>query len=75
MHKYNTLYIIHTNMNLKKNQIKTKTKIMNILGEEEDDPVCDYLSCYHQFSLHGHRSHLNEFNCVCKSPSNKGLGL
>jgi hypothetical protein len=46
-----------------------------IKGEEENDPVCDYLSCYHRFSIHYHRSYEVELNCFCKSPSNRGLGL
>jgi len=63
-------------LQLEKQQIQQrKIKIINILGEEENDPICDYLNCYHRFSIHGHRSHELELNCVCKSPGNKGLGL
>lgn len=58
-------------------QSKKQTKIIfkNILGEEENDPVCDYLSCYHKFSIHSHRSHQNEFNCIYKHPQNHVIGV
>jgi hypothetical protein len=53
----------------------TRKKIVNILGQEESDPIYDFLNCYHRFSLHGHRSHQVEFNCVCNHPTNAALGV
>jgi hypothetical protein len=50
-------------------------KFKNILGEEEEDLVCDFLNCYDKFSLHGNRSHQNEFNCVCNHPHVMGVTI
>ena len=61
-----------------KNSQKYKPKRLvftNILGEKEEEPVCDYLNCYHKFSLHGHRSHQAELNCICNHPTNAALGI
>lgn len=49
---------------------QTNLKIVNILGQEKNDPICDFPNCYHRFSLHGHRSYQAEFNCV-QSSNNK----
>ena len=48
--------------------------VMNVF-EVEEDPVCDFCSCYHKFSIHGKRSHQKQFNCICKHPTNKALGV
>jgi hypothetical protein len=62
------------NNNREQQQSKRRLVFTNILGEKEE-PVCDNLSCYHKFSIHGHRSHIAEFNCVCKSPHNAAIGI
>jgi hypothetical protein len=54
---------------------QTKTTFTNILGEKEEEPVCDFLNCYHKFSLHGHRSHQTELNCICNHLTNAALGI
>jgi hypothetical protein len=51
-----------------------KPTFTNILGEREE-PVCDFLNCYHKFSVHGHRSHQAELNCICNHPTNAALGI
>src|SRR5919202_321068 len=48
-------------------------QVVDVLGEEECDPTCDFLNCYHRFSLHGHRSH--QLSCVCHHPKNAALGV
>ena len=50
------------------------TFFTNILGEQEE-LICSFRSCYHKFSLHGHRSHQTEFNCTCNHPTNASLGM
>jgi hypothetical protein len=50
-------------------------KTINVFGEEEIDSICTYQNCYHKFSLHGHRSHQADFNCVCNHPTNPALGI
>jgi hypothetical protein len=53
-------------------QAATK-KPIDVFGKETD-PICDYLRCRHNFSLHailvGQRS-----ICKCKHPQNKTMGL
>ena len=49
--------------------------IVNVSDQNEPDPVCNFEKCYHHFSIHGHRSHQKEFNCVCKHPTNSALGI
>ncbi len=46
-------------------------KIVNILGEEESDPICDFLNCYHRFSWHdgGNKE------CDCHHMQNAILGV
>ena len=55
--------------------LKQEIVIQNVLGEVEDDPTCDFFSCYHKFSVHGKHSHMKELNCVCRHPRNKALGV
>jgi hypothetical protein len=52
---------------LQKNNM-SKQKIVNILGEEESDPIYDLLNCYHRFSLHGH-IHIRMDSIVYATPS------
>ena len=54
-----------------------KQQMVNVMGEEmeEEDLICSFHSCYHPFSIHGKRSHQKKFNCVCKHPTNKALGV
>jgi hypothetical protein len=59
----------------KNNQKQQQIQTINVFGEEITDPVCDFLNCYHTFSLHGHRSHQNELNCICKHPQNHAIGI
>src|SRR6476620_1937512 len=35
------------------------------------DPICDYMRCHHNFSLHGTNSHA----CHCKHPQNRIVGV
>jgi hypothetical protein len=51
------------------------SETINVFGENELDPVCNFEKCYHAFSIHGHRSHQRELNCVCRHPTNSALGI
>ncbi len=52
---------------------QTTKQVVNVFGQEESDPICDFLNCYRRFSLHGRRSH--QVNCVCHHPTNAALGV
>jgi hypothetical protein len=49
--------------------------MVNVFGEEEQDPICSFRDCYHALSVHGQRSQNKHKNCVCKHFTNKALGL
>jgi hypothetical protein len=65
----------NNNQEQKQQLQQPKLTFTNILGEKEEEPVCDFLNCYHKFSLHGHRSHQAELNCICNHPTNAALGI
>src|ERR671911_486341 len=51
-------------------------KIMiNVFGEEEPDPICNYLSCNHAFSSHTNRNNHCKGACRCRHPQNPVIGL
>jgi hypothetical protein len=50
--------------------------IINVFGEEEPDPICNYLNCNHAFSLHKDNSnHCKGAVCSCRHPQNSVIGL
>ncbi len=50
--------------------------IINVFGEEEPDPICNYLNCNHAFSLHKDRNnHCKSAACNCQHPQNSVIGL
>ena len=48
---------------------------MNVFGELEEDPICNFYQCYHPLSVHGQRSNDRHKNCVCKHFRNSALGV
>jgi len=62
------------NMSLQQQQQQMQQQTKKFTnGQEEEDPICSFRSCYHKFSIHGHRSHQLEFNCVCVHPQNHAI--
>ena len=49
--------------------------VINVFGEEEPDPICNYLSCNHAFSLHTNRNNHCKGVCNCRHPQNSAIGL
>jgi hypothetical protein len=48
----------------------------NVFGEEELDPICNYLNCNHAFSLHkDNNNHCTGATCNCQHPQNTVIGL
>jgi hypothetical protein len=60
-------------MSLQQQMQQQTKKFTNVLGQEEEDPICSFRSCYHKFSIHGNRSHQLELNCVCVHPQNHAI--
>lgn len=57
-------------------QVSPKKTIINVFGEEEPDPICNYLNCNHAFSLHTDNSnHCKGAACNCRHPQNSVIGL
>jgi hypothetical protein len=50
-------------------------KMINVFGEEEPDPICNYLGCNHAFSLHTNRNNHCKGTCSCQHPQNSVIGL
>jgi hypothetical protein len=44
-------------------------RAINVFGIKSE-PICDYLRCHHEFSLHG----LRASKCKCKHPQNAAIG-
>jgi hypothetical protein len=56
-----------------KSPLSPTQKIINVFGEEEPDPICNYLNCNHAFSLHS--NHCTGPACNCQHPQNTVIGL
>jgi hypothetical protein len=52
-----------------------RRKMINVFGEEEPDPICNYLGCNHAFSLHTNRNNHCKGTCSCRHPQNSVIGL
>jgi hypothetical protein len=46
--------------------------VIDVFGQKIE-PICNYYSCYHKFSLHGSRNHTT--SCHCKHPVNSIIGV
>jgi hypothetical protein len=50
--------------------------IINVFGEQEPDPICNYLNCNHAFSLHkANNNRCKSAACSCRHPQNSVIGL
>ncbi|MGA9319330.1 MAG: hypothetical protein WBV84_14855, partial [Nitrososphaeraceae archaeon] len=59
-----------------KQQQLPRRVMINVFGEEEPDPICNYLNCNHSFSLHKDRNnHCKDATCNCRHPQNSVIGL
>ena len=59
-----------------KQQHLPRRVMINVFGEEEPDPICNYLNCNHYFSLHKERNnHCKDVTCNCRHPQNSLIGL
>lgn len=47
-----------------------KVEIVDVFGKASE-PICNYLRCHHNFSIHGAESHI----CKCRHPQNRILGV
>ena len=45
-------------------------KIIDVFGQQTE-PICNYHTCHHKFSIHGHSSHV----CKCHHPFNYATGV
>lgn len=69
------IQVVNVNMKEKKTtRSRFNRGIVNVLGQTENDPICDFENCYHRFSVHGKRSHILEYNCKCNHPTNAAAG-
>jgi hypothetical protein len=51
-------------------QHKEQTKVINVFGQQTE-PICNYHTCHHKFSLHGHNTSV----CKCNHPQNDTTGV
>ena len=49
---------------------KGQTKIIDVFGQETE-PICNYHTCHHKFSLHGFSTRV----CKCRHPQNYATGV
>jgi len=52
-----------------------KRTMINVFGEEEPDPICNYLGCNHAFSLHTYTNNHRRGACSCRHPKNSEIKL
>jgi hypothetical protein len=45
-------------------------KIIDVYGQQIE-PICNYRTCNHKFSVHGHSTHI----CKCRHPLNYATGV
>jgi hypothetical protein len=61
---------------VRKSPFSPRQKIINVFGEEEPDPICNYLNCNHAFSLHkDNNNHCTGHDCNCQHPQNTIIGV
>ena len=51
-------------------QQQQQIKVIDVFGEQTE-PICNYHTCHHKFSIHGHSSHV----CKCHHPFNYATGI
>jgi hypothetical protein len=66
----------HEKVEIVEQQSTPAKAIINVFGEEEPDPICNYLNCNHAFSLHrDSNDHCKGAACNCRHPQNSVIGL
>jgi hypothetical protein len=51
-------------------QQQQQTKVIDVYGQQIE-PICNYRTCHHKFSVHGHGTH----GCKCRHPLNYAAGV
>ena len=51
-------------------QQQEQTKVIDVFGQKTE-PICNYHTCHHKFSLHG----LGNRICKCNHPQNHTIGV
>jgi hypothetical protein len=54
----------------KQQQQQQQTKVIDVYGQQTE-PICNYHTCNHKFSLHGFSTRI----CKCNHPQNDTTGL
>jgi hypothetical protein len=60
----------HLQRLISRNQQQEQTKIIYVYGQQTE-PICNYHTCHHKFSLHGYSIHV----CKCRHPLNYATGV
>jgi hypothetical protein len=55
---------------ISRQQQEKQTKIIDVYGQQTE-PICNYHTCHHKFSLHGLGTHI----CKCNHPQNHITGV
>jgi hypothetical protein len=51
-------------------QSEQQLKVIDVYGQEIE-PICNYHTCHHKFSLHSHSTRV----CKCNHPQNYAMGI
>jgi hypothetical protein len=51
-------------------QGQQQQKVIDVYGRQIE-PICNYRTCHHKFSVHGHGTH----GCKCRHPLNYAAGV
>jgi hypothetical protein len=72
LEKYPQPEIIEQSQQLitRQQQHQQQTMVTDVYGQQTE-PICNYHTCHHKFSLHGHRMHV----CKCSHPLNYVIGI
>jgi len=54
----------------RKKSKQQQLQVIDVYGQEIE-PICNYHTCHHKFSLHGH----NTCVCKCNHPQNYTMGI
>jgi hypothetical protein len=60
----------HHRLHQQQQQQQQQTKIIDVFGQKAE-PICNYHTCHHKFSLHG----LGTRVCKCNHPQNHTIGV
>jgi hypothetical protein len=60
-------YNCHTELLMKLSSNQQQRKALDVYGQEAE-PICNYRTCHHKFSVHGHK-------CKCRHALNYAAGV